>query len=223
MVDVGDILEAVRASGFETDQDERSLIFLNAEQRALIADHRWRFMLVTSTAATVANQADYTLPTSPPIMHLESIRLSTPGDQQLPELEWTDSEHILALAAVDPSLHAMVQPYLWSDIDPATIKLYPTPISPGTLTIRYLRTVVDLVDPTDIPMVPTEYLDVLRAGVCSQLAARERDWMAADKFRAEADARTAAMKGQYGLRQRQNAHRVAQSGRYTNDPAYRSF
>lgn len=211
MVNAGDIIEAVRASGFETDQDDRAFIFLNVIQRKVIGDHRWRFLRTTATSAAVAGTATYALPAN--VMHLMSVRLATPGDTTPPELEWIDDDRLLALAAVDPALQQYTAPRFWSDIDPATIELFPAPLVPGTVAIRYLRRVADITSEGDVPEVPNEYLDVLRAGICWKLAQRERP---ADvpTFKAEFDEILAAMKGQYGLRQTQNAHHVVESGRY---------
>lgn len=210
MITAGDIIEAVRASGYSTDQDDSAFIMLNIEQRTLAADHRWRFLLATTTIAAVAGTATYSLAGITDLMHLESVRLATPGTDT-PELEFLDSEELLELAAINPSFTSYTTPEFWCDVTPGTLQLFPAPTQPGTLTVRYLRKVTDITTEGQIPDVPTEYLDVLRAGVCMRLAARERQWDAKAQFEAERAGLLAAMKGQYGLRQRQTAYRVVNS------------
>lgn len=218
MLTAGDIVDAVRASGYSTDQDDSAFIMLNIEQRTVAADHRWRFLLATTTIAAVAGTDTYSLAGIADLMHIESVRLAVPATES-PELTWMDSEELLERAAEAVLYPDYCTTRFWSDVTPSTLQLYPAPLVPGTITVRYLRKVTDITQESDIPDVPTEYLDVLRAGVCMRLAARERQWDAKQQFEAERAGLLAAMKGQYGLRQRQSAHRVVQSGRYGVDRA----
>lgn len=213
METAGDIIDAVRASGYETDQDDRAFIMLNIEQRTVVADHRWRFMRETAQVSGTAGNATYTLPVSPPLMHVESIRF-TQVDTTFYELDWHDSESLIALAMAEVTEGIIGQPRYWTDVTPETFMVYPTPTQGGVFNVRYLRKAADMTDESDVPDIPEEYLDVLRAGVCMRLAARERQWDAKREFEAERTGLLAAMKGQYGIRQVQSAHRVAESGRY---------
>ena len=219
MITAGDVIDAVRASGFEADQDGRSFVFINVIQRKVIGDHRWRFLRATASSPVVAGTASYALPDD--LMHLMSVRLTTPGSPDQPDLTWVDDDRLLWLASVDPTVQQYYYPTFWSDTTPGTVQLHPAPYAPGTLTIRYLRRVSDITLESDVPDIPNEYLDVLRAGICWQLAQRESSDRAAG-FKTEFGEILAAMKGQYGLRQTQSAHRVVDSGRYPAGDGWRS-
>ncbi len=213
MLTVGDIKAAIRAHGFETDLAAQQLIFINETQRDVIGDHRWRFMLTSATVAAVAGTASYTLPTSPALHHVESIRLAITGTF-LPELEWRDTEDFLAEEAANASFVPYTTPYWWTDAVPGSFRVYPAPSSAGTFTVRYFKQLTDLTADGDTPQVPTPYLDVIVAGACAKLAGRERRFDAADRWQKRYEERLAAMRSQYGLRQRQNSDRVLSSGRY---------
>lgn len=222
MLTAGDIIDAVRASGYEVDQDDQAFVFLNVEQRTLVAEHRWRFMLESAQISGAVGTSTYSLATLDDLMHLVSIRF-TQTDQTFYELNWMDSEQLISRSMEEVELGNLGQPAYWSDTTPGAFTIFPTPMQGGVFTVRYLRRATDLLDESDVPDIPPEYLDVLRAGVCQRLAVRERQFDTAQSFANEKAILLAAMKGQYGLRQTQNAHRVVQSGRYgyTDDPRRR--
>lgn len=208
---LGNIKTHVRARGYETDQDTRIVTFANAVQRSVVGDHRWRFLLGSGTVTAVAGTAVYTLPAASTRMHVESIRLAD-ATGLFPPLKWSDTEDLLDLAAMNPAYTANDSPYLWTDVSPGSFQVYPAPYAAGTFTVRYLRAVADLVNDADVPDIPAPYLDIIVAGVCELLALRERQQDTAAVWRAEKEQRLAAMKGQYGLRQRQTSPTVADSG-----------
>lgn len=216
MVDLGDIKDAVHANGFESDQDTRIVVFANEVQRDVVNDFRWRFMTETDTVSAVVGVDSYALPTSPPMAHVISIRLAVPGQPYWPELEWADTEDLLAEAAEYGDLSVYSTPQRWTDLDGETFQVFPGPTMPGTFTIRYLRTVEDLVDDADVPEIPSQYLDIIVAGVCARLARRERRLQDAADFYATYTARLERMRSQYEIRQNQTSRHVKQTGRYTD-------
>lgn len=216
MVNLGDIKTSVRANGFESDQDTRVVLFANEVQRDIVNDHRWRFMTVSTTVPAVASINSYALPTSPPLGHIISIRLATTGQEFGEPLEWVETEDLLEAAAQWGTFSLGAMPQRWTDINAETFQVFPGVTLPGTFTIRYLRTAADLVIDADVPNVPSQYLDLIVAGVCARLARRERRLDDVATFQATYDNRLLAMKGQYELRQTQNSRNVSRSGRYTD-------
>lgn len=213
MVNVGDIKAAIRAHGFETDTDAQQLILINKAQREVIGDHRWRFMLESQTVTIVLAQTTYSLPTSPALHHVESIRYTTGATAiDYPLLEWLDTEGFLDYAAAIGSAGCLYGPALWTDLNTTQFQVYPAPQYPGTFTVRYMRKAADLTGDASVPDIPSQDLDILVDWVCSRLAKRERQLEAAASFQADFDVALARMKGQHGLRQRQSSTRVAQYG-----------
>lgn len=207
MVNVNDIMDAIRANGFETDQDTRALIMLNAAQRDIVGEHRYRFMLEDQAVPAVAGTATYTPTYSPAMQHLESIRLA-----DSPELEWLPTEELLELAASNTPNTGYHSPCYWTDVDSAAFQVYPAPSRPDTFTVRYLRPPAELTSGTSVPDIPKPYWDCLVSAVCEELAVREADLARADRFAAKREARVKAMQRQLGLRQRQSSYRVVESG-----------
>lgn len=212
MVNVNDILDAIRANGFETDMDTRALIMLNAAQRDIVGEHRYRFMLEDQTVPAVAGTATYSPTYSPVMQHLESIRLAITGQTDSPELEWLPTEELLELAASNTLNTGYQSPCYWTDVDSTTFQVYPAPSRPGTFTVRYLRPPAELTSGTSVPDIPNSYWDCLVSAVCEELAVRENDLARADRFAAKREARVKAMQRQLGLRQRQSSYRVVESG-----------
>lgn len=215
--DVTYLKAGIRARGFETDTAGQQLIFLNQVQRDVLGEHRWRFMLVTANVAAVIGQAPYLLPTSQPLRVIESIRFVPTGGNQYGEMDWLDTEELLELAAYNASspAYAGAPPVYWTDSPAASFTVYPAPTVAGNFVVRYLRTATELTADASVPEIPFDYQDILVAGTCELLANRERQWDAAKAFGAERERRTAAMKGQLGLRQRQTSERVRNSGTYS--------
>ena len=208
MQTLADIKTAVYALGYEDDQSARVTVLANSVQREILNDNRWRFAVVSANVPAVAGVAVYALPAAPPVHHIESVRLSTPGATYR-ELTATDSDDLLELAAYGGSDDGA---QVWTELSTTTFQVYPAPQLAGTFTVRYLRTAPDLAADADVPLVPAEYLDIVVLGVAAYLAARERQWEAVDRFRTEKEKLMGRMKAQYGLKQRQSSARVAYSG-----------
>ncbi len=210
MDNVGEIKASIRAHGYETDTDAQQLIFINKAVREILGDHRWRFMLSTATVPIVLAQATYTLPTSPALHRIESIRVANPSAAATsPEMQWVDSEELLAYAAANVNFSSWASPQLWTDPTTTTFQVFPAPSYPGDFTVRYLKQATQLGIDADVPDIPKAYRDLIVDAVCAKLAKRERQYDAATDFKVDYDAGLARMKGQYGLRQRQNSTRVA--------------
>lgn len=180
----------------------------------MVADHRWRFMVMSTTVPAVTGTSAYTLPAATTRMHVESVRLAITGTL-VPEMEWMETEELLASVAEYGAITPYGTPGYWTDNAPGAFTVFPSPSVAGTFTVRYLRQATELTLDADIPDIPKGYLDILVLGACAKLAARERKFDAATWYRKQADAMIDAMKGQYGLRQRQSARQVVSSGRYT--------
>ncbi len=221
MDNVGDIKTAIRAHGFETDTDAQQLIFINKAVREILGDHRWRFMLTTATVPIVLQQAAYALPSSPALHRIESIRVASPSAASPhPEMEWVDSEELLAYAAANNGVSSWSSPRIWTDPTVTTFQVFPAPSYPGDFTVRYLKQATALVLDADVPDIPKAYRDIIVDSVCAKLAKRERQPDTVADFKADYDAGLARMKGQYGLRQRQNSTRVAtRDGAFGSDRA----
>lgn len=210
MVTVGDIKASVRAHGFETDTDAQQLIFINKAVREILGDHRWHFMLSSASVAIVLGQAAYSLPSSPALHHIESVRVAAPADNgNSPEMTWVVPEELLAMAAANASLVGWETPWLWTSPTPSTFQVFPAPVYPGAFTVRYLKQATELTTDAGVPDIPTPYMDLIVDSVCAKLAKRERQYDAANDFKTDYENGLSRMRAQYGLRQRQSGSRVA--------------
>ncbi len=207
---VADVKAGIRALGYETDTDAQQLILINKALREILGDHRWRFMLATGTVAIVLGQDTYNLPTSPALHRIESIRVANPSAAAItPEMEWVDSEDLLRIAASNYGLGAWSAPAIWTDPTDATFQVWPAPAYPGNFTVRYVKQATVMTGDASVPDIPKAYRDLIVDYVCGRLARRERQFDTATAFDSDFAAGLARMKGQYGLRQRQNSTRVA--------------
>lgn len=218
-IDVDAIRTRVRALGYELDTDPQQLQFMNMAQADVLGDHRWRFMMTSATVAAVAGTSVYTLPVSPVLQHVESIRFALPAAQvnPYPELQWRDAENFLATQALGDWAWLGVpdSPVFWNaDVTPGSFSVFPTPRLAGTFTVRYFAVATQLTAGTDVPVIPEPYRDILTLGTAALCAARERDWASRDRWEAQKDVRVKAMKAQYGMRQRQTSRRVVSSQGY---------
>lgn len=210
-MNLGEIKTDVYARGFESDQAARIVTFANVVQRRVLAQHRWTFMLASANVAAVVGTSTYNLPAG--VHHIESIRLTTPG-QSYVEMEATDADTLLERVAYDDG-----SPFVegteaaWSSTTPTTFQVYPAPVYAGTFTVRYIGLPPALAADGDVPVIPVPYHDILVSGICELLSKRTRQWDAADRYKTETEDRIREMKGQLALKHRQSVTRVARSGR----------
>lgn len=212
-----DLKSGIRAHGFELDTAGQQLIFLNKVQRDICRRHRWSFLMASTQIAAVSGTSTYAVPAN--AMQLESLRFFTTAFDHV-EMDWVGSDELLTLAAYDLSVGSYGYPQRWTDVTPGFVQVYPAPTVTGIFTVRYQRTVVDMVADADVPTIPAAYTDILVDGACELLAKRERQWDAAKSFGAAMASGLEAMKAQYGIRQRQSAMRVARSGSKHYDEGY---
>lgn len=208
MATLGDIKTNVKALGYEADQDTRIVLFTNQVQRAVVGDHRWDFMLATGTVAAAIGTTSYALPTSPALMHVESIRLAAPSDYDNPQLQWVSTQELLDYAAVNQAVYSGDRPTLWTKTDAANFQVWPAPAITGTFTVRYFRALPVLTSDADVLTIPDFYQDIVTYGVAAKLARRERQYDAASVFDRDRDDLVKAMKGQLGIKQQQNSEFV---------------
>lgn len=172
-------------------------------------------MRVTTTVAAVAGTATYNQPASPVVHHLESIRLAVTGQNGY-ELTWVPDEELLQIASENSATVTNSTPAIWSDVTIGTFQVFPAPAVAGTFTIRYLKNPTDLAADADVPDIPSEYLDVIVAGVSADIAKRERRFDASAAFEADFEALLDQMRSQYEIRQVQSPRHM----RVSNDRLY---
>lgn len=214
MATLGTVRADVHALGYESDQDARITLFANQVQRKIVGDHRWEFLLATGAVAAVLGTATYALPTSPALMHVESIRLATPTDYDNPQLQYVSTQELLDYAATNQAVYSGDRPAIWTKLDAANFQVWPAPAVAGTFTVRYFRTLPVLASDSDVLTIPDFYADAVTYGICAKLARRERQWDAAKTFDADMADIVRSMKGQLGMRQQQNSEFV-EAPRYT--------
>lgn len=215
LITLADIRTHVYDHGFEVDSAARITRLANAGQRRLIGEKRWRFMRVSTTVAIVAGTSTYAVPTtSPPVMHVESLRIADVTD-----IDYASPDELLDASARGESSY----PQRWTLLTPTSIMLYPAPTVAATATLRYLKSPTNMTADGDTPDIPIPYRDILVQHVAGELAGRQRQWDAKSAFHAERDERARAMRAQYGLEATQTSRQVTQSGQksYSREYGYR--
>lgn len=208
MATLGDIKTNVKALGFEAQQDARIVLFANQVQRRIVGDHRWDFLRATATVPAVVGTASYALPSSPALMHVESIRLDTPSDYDSPRLQYVSTQELLDYAAGNQAVYSGDRPCLWTKTDAATFQVWPAPAVGGTFTVRYFRVLPVLALDADELTIPDFYQDAVTYGVAAKLALRERQYDAVRVFNGDMADIVKSMKGQLGIKQQQNSEFV---------------
>ena len=78
----------------------------------------------------------------------------------------------------------------------------------------------DMVNPTDVPLVPLAYQDAIVSGAICRMAFRQRDWIGLELWTAKYQADVQRMKEEYLVKQRQSSSEVKRSGYWNTEINY---
>lgn len=199
--------------GYGTDTAAQQTLMLNDAYRLIHSQQRWPFLEKQATLSTVAgvNVVPYT--SIADLVEFDSVRLAVPGDTSATQsinLQNVESQDMRDMEQLDATQGI---PTFWSLIANA-IHLYSFPDKVYTLNVDYIYAPPDLVVGTDVPVLPTEYHDLLVWGAIKLMNFRERDIYSYNTSSMEFEQRLKRMKQALLLRQRQTPSTVKKSGFY---------
>lgn len=206
---------AIQAKGYGTDTAAQQLLFLNEVYREVHGMMRWPFLEAQDTSlVTIAGTNAYTLPMAN-WRNLDAVRLQQTAIQNYQNLEFLQTQDFRDLENVDRDT---TTPCYWT-FYANQLHLYPVPDGVYTAVIDYIIEPPDLAAPTDIPVLPLPYHDILVWGAVESLCFRERDWLGRDFAQQKKETLLKRMSEEYLTRQRQTSSHVKKSGYWeTQEP-----
>lgn len=161
----------------DTDLD----ISINDGMNAMAADYDWPWLFKGETITTVAGQAAYLLPAD----HVRTLWVS----------DDTIGQDLIAKQRRDLTRWIVIQgrPYYYS-VYGAGIRFGPKPDAVYTFSHTYLQAEPALVDPTDEPLCPDIYSDLIVLYAAIEEATRLKDFTQRTAFMNDAAAWTAKIK-----------------------------
>lgn len=157
--------------------------YLNDTINDICNEYRLPFMLATHTYTVTANNSDITAGTGLPADYVQAFDLldTTSGQQSLIEIKDVREIDQLFASPDDTSLNAVGQPryaYFYGE----TIRLFPVPDKAYTFILRYYKKPTDLVNDGDIPLIPSQYIELLIAGATYRTMQVKDDYDSASVF-----------------------------------------
>jgi hypothetical protein len=209
-VNLSQLQAAVQAYGYGTDTAAQQTVFINAAYREVHSKQRWPFLEAYDTSlSTIAGVNTVSLATlggSTPWRNLDAVRIQSDGTANSgQDMDYMQPQNMRSRETEYSDWSA--KPRNWSVID-QTLHLWPIPDGVYTLGIDYIIEPPDLVNPTDTPLLPIPYHDVLVFGALKQIAMRERDLWSIGNYGAEYQRRLQEFEEEYFLRQRQTSSTV---------------
>lgn len=199
---------AIQAKGYTTDTAALQIQFLNECYREICGMQRWPFLeKQDSSLVTVATTEAYTLPMSD-WRNLDAVRIEQAAVQQYDNLQYLSPQDFRDFVHIDRDT---TTPFYWTFIN-QQLHFYPIPDGAYTVRIDYIIEPPDLASPTDVPVIPIPYQDVLVWGAVESLAFRERDWLGRQFAQDKKEMLLKRMDEEYMVRQRQTGSHVKKSG-----------
>ena len=209
---LSDIQARIQAHGYGADTAAQQLEFINDTYHEINGMHRWPFLEAQdSTLTTTSGTNGYNLPTAVASgRNLDAVRLQIAATQEYINLEYEQPQRFRDKENIDTEIGS---PFLWTYIN-QQLRFYPVPDDSYTVIIDYVIQPADLAAPTDVPVWPSTYDDVLVWGAIRSLAVRERDWLGRQFAQTEFEQRLTRMEQEYMVRQRQSSSHVLKSGHW---------
>jgi hypothetical protein len=200
---IGDIQAQVQARGYGSDTAAQQLTAAQAMLRRLYTLRRWAFMESTTAAAATYNVPTVAYPAG--VDRIDAVRLSF--GTTYTDLDFMSQEDLRALYHVD---RVPDEPQFWTiDRGEAAIMLYPAPNKAYTVNFdTLLKATIPADEVTNVPYLPDEFQDIAVAGVCAEIAARQRDWNAVNYWRDQYQTLLTEATKSYAVTQRQSAREV---------------
>lgn len=202
---------ALKRYGF--DDPDPLTTWLNAGMRQFVDAYQWAFLEATGTP-TVTTSAQLSLSTA--LTTFRKVRTvaiqdttANPTYQKL--LYW--SAHRFDRELTAPTTQTG-QPQIYTLVGLDAMTVWPVPDKSYRLLIRYIKSVPDLVNGTDIPAIPVEYhYTIVRAAAVIALQAESEEERAqAAEQGYEADLQSAI--AQYGTHEEDDADQVEDTQGY---------
>jgi hypothetical protein len=209
---LSEIQADIQALGYGTDTASQQIKFINDTYREVNGMHRWQFLEAQdSTLVTVSGVNAYSLPAAVAAgRNLDAVRLQIAATQDYLNPEYMPPQRFRDYENIDPDVGT---PAFWTYIN-QQLHFYPTPGDAYTVVIDYVTQPADLVNPTDTPVWPETYHDVLVWGSIRSIAFRERDWLGRQFAQSEFEQRLTRLEDEYSTRQRQSSSHVLKSGHW---------
>lgn len=207
---------AIQAKGYGTDTAALQLIFLNETYRKVHSKERWPFLEAQdSTLVTVVGTPAYTLPMVN-WRNLDAVRIQIASIQQYNNLRYKGIQEFRDLEHIDRD---NTTPAYWT-FYANQLHFYPRPDAIYTVVIDYINEPADLAAPTDVPVLPLPYHDLLVWGAVKSMAMRERDWVGTQIADQEYETLLRRFEEEYLVRQRQTSSHVKKSGHFDTQLPY---
>lgn len=205
-VQLSDLLSAVQALGYSSDTQAQQVQFINDTYREVCGQKRWPFLEAQdSSISTVTGVPGYSLSAiTPGISRMDAVRIQQSAIQAYWNTDYKEPQYFRDLENMDrtPGI-----PQFWTVIN-QQLRFYPVPDGIYNVLIDYIVEVTPLVATTDVPLLPTDYHDLLVWGAIRSIAFRERDWLGRQFSQTEFEQRLGRMNDEYLLRQRQSESHV---------------
>lgn len=216
LANLGEIQTAIQARGYGSDAAAAQIEFINACYREIVRERRWSWReATTAVAAVVGNPAVSLAGITDLDQRPDAVRIEI-GSTYL-DLEYVDPEELRRREHLDRQNGV---PEVWTYYA-GQLRLYPRPDKAYTVDVDYFKKYAALAASPDVPLIPEEYRDVLVDGPCQKLAQRERDWHAANAFKADYEQGRAELRAADARHPRQTSSRVKQSGFFFEDSTTR--
>jgi hypothetical protein len=201
---------AIQAHGHDASTDAEQLQFLNDTYREVHSKGRWEFLEAQdSSMSTVVGTNIYAWPMTN-FRNVDAVRLTSTDTDQNTNLEYMAKQDFRDKENIDLERST---PEYWTQIA-GELHLWPYPDSVYTVVIDYIIEPPDLVNPSDIPIIPTAYHDVLVWGALRSMAYRDRDVYSFMNSSGQYESRLLRMQDEYRVMQRQTSSHVRKSGFY---------
>ena len=216
-MNLSQLVNSVYALGYNfvqtaDDPTNPANVALNSVYRDVCGRERWPFLEKTASAgSTVAAVNTYPLSTLTDLRQVDAIRLtdSSGVNYDLRNMAPQDFKAQTFEATSLPITTGL--PVCWTQYA-GSILFFPPPDGVYTIVVDYIVQPAALVSLTDVPIIPTQWHDILVWGAAHELAFRERDWIGRNDSLNTFTQRLANMSSEYRLMQRQTSSRVQQSG-----------
>lgn len=198
---------AIQAHGYDSSTAADQLVFINNTYRQLHGKARWPFLEAQDTTmSTTAGTWIYAWPMTN-WRNIDAVRLTQVAFQGYFNMEYMNPQDFRDL---ENSYPQPGQPEYWSMID-QKLHIWPPPDGVYNVVIDYIIEPPDLAAPTDIPILPVAYHDILVWGAIKQIAYRERDLYSNEIANGEYQTALQQFQEEYNLVQRQTSARVKKS------------
>jgi hypothetical protein len=207
---------AIQAKGYTTDTATQQIAFLNEIYREVCGMNRWPFLEAQdSSLSTAVGTSAYTLPFAN-WRNIDAVRIEIAALQQYDNLRYCGVQEFREMEHIDRDTST---PFYWT-FYANQLHFYPVPDSVYTVRIDYIVEPADLAAAGDVPVLPTQYHDVLVWGAIESLAFRERDWLGRQFAQSKKEEMLKRLEEEYLLRQRQTGSQVKKSGYWDTQLPY---